>query len=189
MKKVITILIIMCITLCACSKEEPKVSDTPNESEPQITEVPEEKIINTTCSVCGRITDCKEYIKTTYNLDLNDYLEKAFYLCDNCYDKVLVNEKECYNYSSILSAAQISMTYEDVMNYHKENGDGFITISPKGVSYENICDQMKKTLKDCLGDDFETQMTTSRINTIKITEWGGIVQKYKPENILEMLSN
>lgn len=189
MKKVITILIIMCITLCACSKEESKTSDIPNESEPQITEVAEEKIINTTCSVCGRITDCKEYVKRTLNFDIMDYLEKAYYLCDNCYDKVLANEKECDNYNSLVSAANISLTYEEVMDYQKSNGDGLITIDPKGISYENICDQMKKTLKDCLGDDFETQITTSRIYTIKITDWGGVVREKNPESILDMLSN
>lgn len=54
MKKVITILIIMCITLCACSKEEPKAEVTT----PDVTETP---VVEEHCEKCNKKAVLKEF--------------------------------------------------------------------------------------------------------------------------------
>lgn len=202
MKKAITIVMIICIMLCGCTQAENKpVSPTPSTNVPTTTETPTELILEnaneaepivkkeTSCSVCNRQTTCTEIIKKKYNLDLGMDIEKAYYICDNCYDKVIENEKECNDYESIVYALNIALTNEECVKSVTEKGNGLVKIDKNGVIYENIGEPIQKKLKEILGNDFESQITTSKEAVIEVTDWLGVVKKTSVINILDSLAN
>ena len=200
MKKLLIILTLFSVMLCGCTQAENKpVSPTPSTNVPTTTETPTEPILEdedeepivrkeTSCSLCDRQATCTEIIKKNYNLDLGMYIEKAYYICDSCYGKVMENEKECNDYDSVVSAINISLANEECVKSVKEKGNGSVKIDKNGVSFENIGDPIIKELKEILGEDFETKITTSKEAVIEITDWLGVVRKTEVPNILESLA-
>lgn len=180
MKKLI-ILLVICLMICGCSKQE-----TP-ESEPEpVTEIPTQTItptaiptFNTACAVCGRQTDCKEIIRTRYDLDLQRDIDKAFYLCENCYGDALQDEKDLTVYHDLNMALMIALTDEKYMNLN-----GTITIDEYGISASSGLEDLLKYVKDFFDTD---DLKTSRDYTIEIknhTTYSG----NEPKSILDTLN-
>lgn len=178
MKKLIVLIIIICLAACGCSKEE-----TPK-SEP-ITETPTQEItatpiptINTKCAVCGRIADCKEIIRTRYDLDLQRDIDKAFYLCDNCYDGAVQDETDLATFHDLHLALLIALTNEKYMNL-----EGTISIGEYGI-------KASPELEDLLGyiKDFNDSkdLKTSRDYIIEIKNNMTYFEK-SPKSILDTL--
>ena len=178
MKKLIVLLMIICLAACGCSKEE-----TPK-SEP-ITETPTQEItatpiptINTKCAVCGRIADCKEIIRTRYDLDLQRDIDKAFYLCDNCYDGAVQDETDLATFHDLHLALLIALTNEKYMNL-----EGTISIGEYGI-------KASPELEDLLGyiKDFNDSkdLKTSRDYIIEIKNDMTYFEK-NPKSILDTL--
>ena len=178
MKKILILLMMICIITCGCSKEE---TPTP---EP-ITEIPTQEItpttiptFNTTCAVCGRQTDCKEIIRTRYDLDLQRDIDKAFYLCENCYGDALQDEKDLTVYHDLNMSLMIALTDEKYMNLN-----GTITIDEYGISASSGLEDLLKYVKDFFDTD---DLKTSRDYTLEIknhTTYSG----NGPKSILDTL--
>ena len=178
MKKLIVLLMIICLAACGCSKEE-----TPK-SEP-ITETPTQEItatpiptINTKCAVCGRIADCKEIIRTRYDLDLQRDIDKAFYLCENCYGDALQDEKDLTVCHDLNMALLIALTDEKYMNLN-----GTITIDEYGISASSGLEDLLKYVKDFFDTD---DLKTSRDYIIEIKNNMTYFEK-NPKSILDTL--
>ena len=179
MKKLI-ILLVICLMICGCSKQE-----TPESKPEPVTEIPTQEItptaiptFNTACAVCGRQTDCKEIIRTRYDLDLQRDIDKAFYLCENCYDDALQDEKDLTVYHDLNMSLMIALTDEKYMNMN-----GTITIDEYGVSASQGLEDLLKYVKDLFDTD---DLKTSRDYTIEIknhTTYSG----NRPKSILDTL--
>ncbi len=179
MKKLI-ILLVICLMICGCSKQE-----TPESKPEPVTEIPTQEItptaiptFNTACAVCGRQTDCKEIIRTRYDLDLQRDIDKAFYLCENCYGDALQDEKDLTVYHDLNMALMIALTDEKYMNLN-----GTITIDEYGISASSGLEDLLKYVKDFFDTD---DLKTSRDYTIEIknhTTYSG----NGPKSILDTL--
>ena len=178
MKKILILLMMICIITCGCNKEE-KPAPEP------VTEIPTQEItptaiptFNTACAVCGRQTDCKEIIRTRYDLDLQRDIDKAFYLCENCYGDALQDEKDLTVYHDLNMALMIALTDEKYMNLN-----GTITIDEYGISASSGLEDLLKYVKDFFDTD---DLKTSRDYTIEIknhTTYSG----NGPKSILDTL--
>lgn len=178
MKKILILLMMICIITCGCSKEETPAPEP-------VTEIPTQEItpttiptFNTACAVCGRQTDCKEIIRTRYDLDLQRDIDKAFYLCENCYGDALQDEKDLTVYHDLNMALMIALTDEKYMNLN-----GTITIDEYGVSASSGLEDLLKYVKDFFDTD---DLKTSRDYTIEIknhTTYSG----NGPKSILDTL--
>lgn len=178
MKKILILLMMICIITCGCSKEETPAPEP-------VTEIPTQEItptaiptFNTACAVCGRQTDCKEIIRTRYDLDLQRDIDKAFYLCENCYDDALQDEKDLTVYHDLNMALLIALTDEKYMNLN-----GTITIDEYGISASSGLEDLLKYVNDFFDTD---DLKTSRDYTIEIknhTTYSG----NGPKSILDTL--
>ena len=128
MKKTIILILSICLILCGCNKEETKTSETTTptltESDTPIisdTEQTSSKI-ESECQICGEKLRCNVYTKEKWDNDLGMNIEKTYYLCDDCYAKILKNESECDNYNSIVMAANIACTDEKVITEISKSG-------------------------------------------------------------------
>ena len=178
MKKLIALLMIICLAACGCSKEE-----TPK-SEP-ITETPTQEITTTPippanikCDVCGRTADCKEIIRTRYDRDLQRDIDKAFHLCDNCYEGAVQDEKDIATFNDLKMALNIAITNEEYMNL-----EGTIDISEYGINASSGLEDLLKFVNDF----FDTnELKTSRDYTIEIKN-NRIYSEKNPKSILDTL--
>lgn len=180
MKKILILLLAICLLVCGCSKEEPKQESNPVETTSPTHELTPTAIptFNTTCAVCGRMTDCKEIIRTRYDLDLQRDIDKAFYLCENCYGDALQDEKDLTVYHDLNMALMIALTDEKYMNLN-----GTITIDEYGISASSGLEDLLKYVKDFFDTD---DLKTSRDYTIEIknhTTYSG----NGPKSILDTL--
>ena len=116
MKKII-LLFIVCVMLGGCAKSNENTvvdvtptnvlsEETPSEISPTnsvttsedtvgLVEIAPTEVLtaDTTCVMCGRITKCTALIDYVWNSDLEMAVEKAFYLCDNCYPLIEDNHE------------------------------------------------------------------------------------------------
>lgn len=203
MKKVITIIILFCFVLCACSKANsapvatPSSTNTPTPTEKaeiSLTETPAPTSdkFNTTCSVCGRISDCKEYIAHRYDANLKDYYDKAYYLCDTCYPKVIQNETECEYLDDLLMAANIALIDDELVEETKKQGPGYIILNSDGISFENVSEKMINKITASIPNYKE--MTSSKegkiefcIETFDNLNLPAVIKKIEIPNIIDNL--
>lgn len=178
MKKLITLLMIICLATCGCSKEE-----TPK-SEP-ITETPTQEITatpippaNIKCDVCGRTADCKEIIRTRYDRDLQRDIDKAFYLCDNCYEGAVQDEKDIAEFNNINNALMIALTNEKYMNL-----EGTINIGENGISVSSGLEDLLVYINGFLDTD---EIKTSQNYTLELKNHMVYTEK-RPKSILDTL--
>ena len=180
MKKLLIITLLLGILLIGCGKkEEPKEVETPTAT---IQPTDETKKVEGTCPVCGRIGECKEYIRKI------DDFEKAYYLCDTCYDKAMQCEKDLETYDNLIMASNVASTYEDVSKWFKDNGEGKIIIDQNGVTFDNVGEAFIEGISKSF-PDYETYKTSSEYTIIiKATDYGLTVSKGKaPVNILDTI--
>lgn len=168
MKKIITILIILCITFCACSKSaETPVSSESGTNIPSdtkdgnltptatVTVEPTEKPIKTIiadCPICGRKeTECKEFVKKQYDTTLRTDIDKAYYLCDTCYEKVLENEHDCEIYDKIYKQLIVLITddklKEEIISVTLYS-EYYLRIDTEGVEFTEVCPLTTKAIKE-----------------------------------------
>ena len=180
MKKILILLIMICIITCGCSKEETPAPEP-------VTEIPTQEItpttiptFNTACAVCGRQTDCKEIIRTRYDLGLQRDIDKAFYLCENCYGDDLQDEHDLNAYETLDNMLSIVLTLDE----HFEKINGTVTINSSGVKVspglEDLLDKLKNSF-----DDFDT-LKTKWEYTIEIKNMRFYTDN-KPKSILDTL--
>lgn len=202
MKKLITILMIICIILCSCNNAEVpqtqidptpvptlEVTATPEPTpeptlEPTDEPTPTEEILtaNTTCVMCGRITECQAFITNEYNIDLGMFVDKAYYLCSNCYPIAEANKKEVDNYNELKLALELYFMSDDVTNdykiaqafnettykngqYYIKNVDRYVTFDSDGIHFDfgdlKLSDKIKFGLVSYLGKMYFTNMKTN----------------------------
>lgn len=187
---------IICLATCGCSKEETPepepVTETPAQEitatpEPTPTDEPsptgEVLTAETTCVLCGRITKCTALIDKVWNSDLAMAVDKAYYLCDNCYPLAEDNQKDLDAYYDVLLALQTFFTSEDILNDYnfyqafyktKLESDGnyymyyepcYVTLDSKGVHFDFVNakgeEKIKFGLVPYLGKMYFTNITTS----------------------------
>lgn len=148
MKKVITILIIICIMLCGCSKSEPQTTPTtaptsePTKEPTQAPTVPTEKSnesgLTIICEFC--------------NESPAEYVYKDHALCYEDYMLALRNETDIQNYNAIIESANIAGTYEDVITELASMGPAQIYIDQSGVQLKNSGANLLIALESCIPD-------------------------------------
>lgn len=144
MKKLIVLLMIICLATCGCSKQdEPTTTNTPSTT---VTETPTKSESNSetntdkmACALCGEITDCTGFTRKIWNNDIGDYVKKVYYLCPECYILATKNETDCINYENMIANTQLAVAFKE--NYKiisSLEGEGYIKMGPLGVTFENI---------------------------------------------------
>ena len=203
MRKVITILIILCITFCACSKS----TGTPVSSEsgtnipsnvkdgnltPTATPTiePTDKPIKTIiadCPVCGRKeTECKELIKKELDYSCMAYIEKAYYLCDSCYEQISQNEHDGEIINKIKSVCW-QLQFQDSLKEVAKKGDS-IYVSKDGIEYFFESPEFDKVLKEKMSDIENPTTYKMYIIDLKYNEEDDCVEtSYLYRNILDEL--
>ena len=152
MKKVITILMIICIMLCGCSKEEPKTSApvTQAPATPTVapTEVPADPTPTTTIEELAAEVEA-EVQEAHHQLDVETY-------------------------AALCNMIMVNSTKEEALQ-DVDGMDGIITIDPSGISFKDIPDSFMISLLNLLGDDFTGYKTYGEY-TIKVSQadFGGI---------------
>lgn len=145
MKKVITIVMMMCIMLCGCDKadtpatkapdsttttptKEPTQEPTKEQSTPEPTK--EETANDTTPTISA------EELIDEINAEISESQAKTTLL----------------NYDSMVSAANIALCTPSVIDELSKLGTGHIVMSPDGIVFDNIGTEMQKELQNILGD-------------------------------------
>lgn len=185
MKKLSLLLIALCIVLCSCSKSsETPVSETKATNMPtQDENVEKSQSVNIACAVCNKITDCTEYTTKKYYVELNDYLEKTYYLCDSCYPLVVQNECDKETYDCLIAYTQIALTDKKIV---PDEANGKIIIDRTGISFEGFGDSFIESLKTVADSEFST-MVTSKEYSITVKDMF-IKRERDPKSILEVTS-
>lgn len=143
MKKLIVLLMIICLTSCGCSKQdEPTATNTPTTA---ITETPTKSAdtdSNTdkmACALCGEVTDCMAFTRKIWNSDIGDYVKKVYYLCDDCYLTASRNETDCINYDNMIANLQLAVTSKEVYKVISSlEGEGILKMGPTGITFDNM---------------------------------------------------
>ena len=196
MRKILLLLLFICILVCGCGKnettDEQKTNDTTTipEKEPTKTEkVQETNTEKIACAVCGEITDCMSYTKKIWNNELGDYLKKAFYLCSDCYLDVVKNETDCINYECIIEDTQLALAFKE--NYKiisQLEGEGYIKLTPSGFTFDNIEQGIIDQLY-VIDPSFDT-IKTQKEYSIKVVygKYPSVIKDIEPVNILDLVS-
>ncbi|MBR3645839.1 MAG: hypothetical protein IKN54_05425 [Lachnospiraceae bacterium] len=144
MKKLIVLLMIICLATCGCSKQdEPTTADTPSTT---VTETPTKSESNSetntdkmACALCGEITDCTGFTRKIWNNDIGDYVKKVYYLCDDCYLTASRNETDCINYDNMIANLQLAVTSKEVYKIISSlEGEGILKMGPAGITFDNM---------------------------------------------------
>lgn len=159
MKKLFLLLMIMCLALCGCSKEEPQTAPTTPTSEPTKEATPTE-------SVAPTMTD-------------DELLKEIYDEIDDTHKSITKT-----NYETMVSATNISLTYESVLKELSNSGDGFIKMGPEGIEFDNIGPEMQKALENILGS--LSDMKFYQECTIKVSSNGVVSQEQKPGEVAEV---
>lgn len=185
MKKLIVLLMIICLITCGCSKEEtPKsnpVTETPTQeimTTPEPTPTDEPTLL-TTCAVCGKLDECQEIVRTRYSTEFKRDIDKVFYLCNKCYEDAIQDEKDLTTYKNLESMLSIVIATDDRFS----EVSGTITIGLNKVTSPELKDLLS-VLEEKF-DDFNS-LKTNNIYTIELLE-GLILTKEKPKSILDTL--
>ena len=202
MKKSFICFLFFCFLLYSCKNNESSPEDVATPTQDKITPTQEimsnEKIVldltetpvpteetltaETTCVLCGRITKCTALIDKVWNSDLAMAVDKAYYLCDNCYPLAETNKKDNDTYSEILMALDLYFSSEDVLSNSeirkafyttKKEADGniymyyepgVITIDSNGVHFKFVNakgeEKIKLGLNQYLGQGYYTNYKT-----------------------------
>ena len=200
MKKVITIVMIICIMLCGCSKSEPQTTPTtaptsePTKEPTQApTETPTTAPTETPTETPAEPTQEPSDAELICELCMEkpaEYIYKDHLLCYDCYFIALKNETDVENYKALVECCNIAATYEDVIKELSSMGTARIFIGADGVSFENaganLVLRMQGVLPDLLtmttAQDCEVQMGLGEYGisvtmTTKPIKWQDVVGK------------
>lgn len=186
MKKLLLLSLILCLIVCGCSKEEPKTDNKPietttptTESTPTAEPTPTEKP-KIACQICGRITECNEFIQTRYNAKIDRDVDKAYYLCDKCYAEAETDEADVKTYDELKSYILLATAEKEVS---EKDLHGTVFVSKEGVSYIGVNDTMLNCIHKMFKDD--TKFKTSKVYSITIDKYIDLSEK--PTSILDIL--
>ena len=205
MKKIIAILIILCITFCACSKS----SETPVSSESgtnipsdtkdgnltptaTVTIEPTDKPIKTIiadCPICGRKeTECKELVKKELDYSCMAYIDKAYYLCDSCYEQIYQNEHDGEIINKIKSVCWQLKFQDSLKEAAKSELGASIYVSEDGIEYFFESPEFDKILEEKMSDVKNPTTYKMYIIDLKYNEEDDCVEtSYLYRNILDEL--
>jgi hypothetical protein len=169
MKKVITILITICILLCGCNKEAP--ATTPTE-QPVSTVTQEPTVDLPKCALCKNPGTLQEYVVGVWDEELGRERRKAWDVCGDCYNKLKAIEKDAETYNLVFQVAGIALADAEVYKENMSSDAGYIIIDQSGIYYENIGAKYKASLEknfaDIFGKNFGTTVYTDQEYTIKV---------------------
>jgi hypothetical protein len=155
MKKIIAILIIMCLMLCGCSKAEPQTVTAPT-SEPtkeptqaptepptpteSITETPanaeQSSELQYACELCG----------STKDLYVCETDKRSYILCDGCYLDVIRSDTDCKDFQNVFEVIELSFADAEVYEENKSLGTAYIKVTESGLSYENVGEKLQEKI-------------------------------------------
>ena len=121
MKKLITIVMIICIMLCGCSNSsETPVSDTQPTNIP--TETPKAEITPTEmpCDICHKTGLCKPYECKRLDFEKYTYSSTDYFVCENCWNEIMDVEQDRVTYESLILAAHNIMSDFKAQLYYKD---------------------------------------------------------------------
>lgn len=194
MKKLIVILI-MCLALCGCSKEEPTPTTTPTSEPtkeptkepttapteaPTVTETPAEDIVEYHCQVCGVSSNEKP-------LSVCAKGDAKYILCDDCYLDIVKSDTDCQIFQNILGIVEIAFADAEVFKENKSLGTAYIKINESGLSYENAGEKLQEKVNSYLESMGVTEYPHQEC-LISITD-GNLKTEKKPTNLLDTLES
>lgn len=163
MKKVIIILMILCIMLCGCSKaaNEPasttSTTNTPTEVEKaEITPTKEPTPIEMPCDICHKTGMCKPYECKRLDFEKYTYSSTNYYVCENCWNEIMDVEQDRVTYETLISAAYNIMSDPKAQLYYKDQ-NLCISLAPNGILILPD-DWLENKLKELLGENCMTEM-------------------------------
>lgn len=174
MKKLIAIVMIICIMLCGCSKapNEP-TSTTPTTNIPtdvekveiSPTEVPNEYTLDGSCDICHKTKKLKEY----------RYETVTYAVCEDCYnDKILGYESDYNVYDSIFGIVYIALTDDSIFEKIKDE-PVTITYDAFGITCSN------SVISDYFIREFKMDLSEpSKVGSYEMIIDGNFVKKSKP---------
>lgn len=157
MKKLITIVMIICIMLCGCSNSsETPVSDTQPTNIP--TETPKAEITPTEmpCDICHKTGLCKPYECKRLDFEKYTYSSTDYFVCENCWNEIMDVEQDRVTYESLILAAHNIMSDSKAQLYYKDKYL-YITLTPDGILIAPD-DWLESKLKELLGENCMTEM-------------------------------
>ena len=134
MKKLIVLLMAVCLVFCGCSKEEPKTAAPTTEPTQEATTTEPAKEAKITEAATPTISD-DELLKEIY-----DEIDDA---------KIATTQN---NYDAMVSATNIALADESVLKEVAQLGDGYIDMGPDGIKFDNIGPEMQKAIENTLGN-------------------------------------
>lgn len=192
MKKVITIVMIICIMLCGCSKSEPQTTPTtaptsePTKEPTQApttapTETPaKETDIEYHCQICGVSSLEKPLSVCTKG-------SAKYILCDDCYLDVVKSDTDCKIFQNIFDIVEISFADAKVFEENKTLGTAYIKIKESGIIYENAGENLQEKVNAYLESMGVTEYPHQEC-LISITD-GNLKAEKKPTNLLDTLES
>ena len=145
MKKVITIVMIMCIMLCGCDKTDTPTAKAPDSTTTTPTKEPTQE--PTKEQSTPEPTKEETSNDTTPTISAEELIEEINAEIDESQMNTTIA-----NYDSMYIAANIALANPDVLDETFKLGDGYIKMSPDGITFENISPALQNEIANFLGD-------------------------------------
>lgn len=197
MKKLIAVLIIMSIMLCACGQQEKTPSKPTQEPTKEVTQEPtqeptQEVTLEPTQEPTKEPTLTQELTQVpTENESTTiicewceelpaDHIYQGHCFCTECYTGVLRNEAEVTNYNAILEAAAVASTDIDVITDLTSMGKAQIIINADGISFKNASASLLIALQSVLPDIMDIRIYQDCEIDMEVSNGGVLVTKAIP---------
>lgn len=177
MKKVISIVLMICIMLCGCSNEEPKTPDVPKTTDAPTTEPTKEPTQEPTQAPTDSITETPSDDGTGF--------EDVDKLLSEINNEIDASKKETdkANYDTLVSYIQIALTDSRIYEEPTSELNGYIRINNEGLAFLYISDNVANVILETIGSDRKYLTTTGEYYIqIEKTDKGITVNRiYPPE--------
>lgn len=159
MKKLIAIVMTICIMFCGCSKS----SETPV-SDAQPTNIPTETLkaeitsIEMPCDICHLTGNCKPYDCKRLNTEDFTYTTINYFVCEKCWTEIMDIEQDRVTYETLMSTVHTIIDDPKAQTYYSDKGL-YISLAPQGIIISPAPDDwLESKLKDILGENCMTEI-------------------------------